>query len=57
MQGLLSVLIWLPIGAGVVVLLLGERNIVAAKWLSLLAARSCALPPSGLLRLHPSHLR
>jgi NADH-quinone oxidoreductase subunit M len=37
MQGLLSVLVWLPIGAGVVVLLLGERNIVAARWLALLA--------------------
>jgi NADH-quinone oxidoreductase subunit M len=37
MQGLLSVLVWLPIGAGVVVLLLGERNIVAARWVALLA--------------------
>jgi NADH-quinone oxidoreductase subunit M len=38
MQGLLSVLVWLPIGAGVVVLLLGERNIFAARWVALLAA-------------------
>ena len=35
MHGLLSVLIWLPIAAGVGVLLLGERNIVAGRWVSL----------------------
>ena len=34
---LLSLLIWLPIAAGLVVLLLGERNIVAGRWISLLA--------------------
>jgi len=33
----LSVLIWLPIGAGVLVLLLGERNIVAGRWIALAA--------------------
>jgi NADH-quinone oxidoreductase subunit M len=38
MHGLLSILIWLPIGAGVLVLLLGERNIVAGRWLALLAS-------------------
>jgi NADH-quinone oxidoreductase subunit M len=37
MHGLLSVLIWLPIAAGVGVLLLGERNIVAGRWLALVA--------------------
>ena len=37
MHGLLSVLIWLPIAAGVAVLLLGERNIVAGRWLALIA--------------------
>ena len=37
MNGLLSILIWLPIVAGVLVLLLGERNIVAGRWLALLA--------------------
>jgi NADH-quinone oxidoreductase subunit M len=36
--GLLSVLIWLPILAGVVVLALGERSIVLGRWLALLAA-------------------
>jgi NADH-quinone oxidoreductase subunit M len=36
--GLLSVLIWLPILAGVVVLVLGERSIVAGRWVALLAA-------------------
>jgi NADH-quinone oxidoreductase subunit M len=35
---LLSVLIWLPIAAGIVVLLLGERNIAAGRWLALAAA-------------------
>jgi len=35
---LLSILIWLPIAAGVVVLLLGDRLIVAARWLALLAS-------------------
>ena len=34
---LLSLLIWLPIAAGIVVLLLGERNIVAGRWISLIA--------------------
>jgi NADH-quinone oxidoreductase subunit M len=38
MHGLLSVLIWLPIAAGVGVLLLGERNIAAGRWLALVAS-------------------
>src|SRR5580692_240964 len=38
MHGLLSILIWLPIGAGLVILALGERYIVAARWLALLAS-------------------
>jgi NADH-quinone oxidoreductase subunit M len=38
MNELLSVLIWLPIGAGVLVLLLGERNIVAGRWIALAAS-------------------
>ncbi len=36
--GLLSVLIWLPIAAGILVLLLGERNIRAGRWVALVAA-------------------
>jgi NADH-quinone oxidoreductase subunit M len=36
--GLLSVLIWLPILAGLVVLVLGERSIVLGRWVALLAA-------------------
>ena len=36
--GLLSVLIWLPILSGVVVLALGTRHIVVARWVALLAA-------------------
>jgi NADH-quinone oxidoreductase subunit M len=38
MHGLLSILIWLPIAAGVLILLLGDRNIVAARWLALLGS-------------------
>jgi NADH-quinone oxidoreductase subunit M len=34
----LSVLIWLPIAAGIVVLLLGDKKIGAARWVALLAA-------------------
>jgi NADH-quinone oxidoreductase subunit M len=36
--GLLSILIWLPILAGLVLLVLGERAIVVGRWLALLAA-------------------
>src|SRR5690348_10743539 len=35
---LLSFLIWLPIAAGVAVLLLGESRLAAARWLALLAS-------------------
>jgi NADH-quinone oxidoreductase subunit M len=38
MHGLLSMLIWLPVGAGLAVLLLGDRNIAAGRWLALLAS-------------------
>ncbi len=38
MHGLLSILIWLPIAAGVLVLVLGDRNIAAVRWLALAAA-------------------
>jgi len=38
MHALLSYLIWLPIAAGVGVLLLGDRNIVPGRWLALLAS-------------------
>ena len=37
MHDLLSVLIWLPIVAGVLILVLGERNIVAGRWVALVA--------------------
>jgi NADH-quinone oxidoreductase subunit M len=36
--GLLSLLTWLPIAGGVLVLLLGDRNIKAARWLALATA-------------------
>jgi NADH-quinone oxidoreductase subunit M len=35
MHGLLSILIWLPIAAGVLILALGDRNIVAGRWVAL----------------------
>ncbi len=35
---LLSILIWLPIGAGILVLMLGEGNVRAGRWLALLAS-------------------
>src|ERR1700744_4844896 len=38
MQGFLSVLIWLPIAAGILVLLLGDKNIGAGRWISLIAS-------------------
>jgi NADH-quinone oxidoreductase subunit M len=38
MHGLLSTLIWLPIAAGILVLLLGDARIGAGRWLALLAS-------------------
>ena len=38
MHGLLSILIWLPIAVGVLILMLGDRNIVAGRWLALLGS-------------------
>jgi NADH-quinone oxidoreductase subunit M len=38
MHGLMSILIWLPIAAGLIVLALGDRNIAAGRWVSLLAS-------------------
>src|SRR5256885_327255 len=38
MHALLSILIWLPIAAGLGVVLLGDRHLVAARWLALLAS-------------------
>jgi len=35
---ILSVLIWLPIAAGVLLLLLGERGVAAGRWLALVAS-------------------
>jgi len=49
MHALLSVIIWLPIAAGVLVLLLGERNIVAGRWLALLASIATLLASLPLI--------
>jgi len=38
MHGLLSILIWLPIAAGILVLLLGDARIGAGRWLALVAS-------------------
>jgi len=38
MHALLSCLIWIPIAAGVLILLLGERKIVIGRWLALAAS-------------------
>ncbi len=38
MHALLSYLIWLPIAAGVLILLLGDRHIVISRWLALAAS-------------------
>ena len=43
MHGLLSILIWLPIAVGVLVLLLGDRNIVTGRWLALLGSLATLL--------------
>ena len=47
MHELLSILIWLPIAAGVLVMLLGDRNIAAGRWVALsgsLATLALAVP-------------
>ena len=36
--GLISVLIWLPIAAGIAVLALGDRRIAMARWVALIAS-------------------
>ena len=38
MHGLLSILIWLPVAVGVLILALGDRNIVIGRWLALLGS-------------------
>ena len=47
-QGLLSVLIWLPIAAGIIVLLLGDRGIVAGRWVALLASLARTMSQHGI---------
>ncbi|MFZ1905358.1 MAG: NADH-quinone oxidoreductase subunit M [Steroidobacteraceae bacterium] len=49
MHDLLSLMIWLPIAAGVVVLLLGDGGIVAGRWLALGAALATLLLAVPLL--------
>jgi NADH-quinone oxidoreductase subunit M len=43
MHSLLSILIWLPILAGVLILLLGDQRIVAGRWLALVATLATLL--------------
>jgi NADH-quinone oxidoreductase subunit M len=49
MHDLLSLMIWLPIAAGVVVLLLGDGGIVAGRWIALVAALATLLLAVPLL--------
>jgi NADH-quinone oxidoreductase subunit M len=49
MHALLSLMIWLPILAGVVVLLLGDQGIVAGRWLALAASLATLLLAVPLL--------
>jgi NADH-quinone oxidoreductase subunit M len=49
MHELLSLMIWLPIAAGVVVLLLGDGGIVAGRWIALVAALATLLLAVPLL--------
>ncbi len=49
MSGTVSILIWLPIAAGILVLLLGERNIAAGRWLALGASVATLLISLPLL--------
>jgi NADH-quinone oxidoreductase subunit M len=49
MHDLLSLMIWLPIAAGVLVLLLGDRGIVAGRWLALAASLATLLLAVPLL--------
>jgi NADH-quinone oxidoreductase subunit M len=51
MHNLLSILIWLPIAAGVLVMLLGDRNIVAGRWVALLGSLATLLL-AGPLWMH-----
>ena len=43
MHGLLSILVWLPIAAGVLVLLMGDRRIAAGRWVALAASLATLL--------------
>ena len=51
MHGLLSILIWLPIATGLAVVLLGDRNIVAGRWLALLASVATLAVPIAVRRM------
>jgi NADH-quinone oxidoreductase subunit M len=55
MSHLLSLLIWLPIAAGVTVLLLGDRNIAAGRWLALAASLATLLLAVPLWNQFDSH--
>ena len=48
--GLLSALIWLPIAAGIVVLLMGDRRIAAVRWVALAASIATFLLSLPLLQ-------
>ena len=47
-MGLLSLLVWLPIAGGLVVLALGERNVTLGKWIALAVALATFVASLGL---------
>jgi NADH-quinone oxidoreductase subunit M len=49
MQGSVSILIWLPIAAGLLVLVLGERHVAAGRWIALVASVATLLVSLPLL--------
>ena len=53
---ILSVLVWLPIAAGVLLLLVGDRNAPLARWLAL-AAAVATLPSTLPLASITNHRR
>ncbi len=55
---ILSLLVWLPIAAGVAVLLLGDRRIALGRWVALAATLGCACAlRAALVRVRPVHAR
>ncbi len=50
---ILSVLVWLPIAAGLLLLIIGERSAAAARWLALAASAVTFIVNRGSARSTP----